>query len=99
MFCSHDVCVAWAHLRLTNLKLAVHVGIKSAVPSPQTEQNVDLWTLSDWLEFGYCCFHFILGEFDDSFFIGIRGVSVGPAGILPKQACLLVHFLGSCSVL
>ena len=35
MFCSHDVCVAWAHLRLTNLGLVVHVGVKSAVPSSQ----------------------------------------------------------------
>ena len=39
MFCSHDVCVAWAHLRLSNLELVVHVGIKSVVPSSQPEQN------------------------------------------------------------
>ena len=39
MFCSHDVCVTWAHLRLANLELVVHVGVKSAVSSSQPEQN------------------------------------------------------------
>ena len=29
----------WAHLRLTKLELAVHVGIKSVVPSSEPEQN------------------------------------------------------------
>ena len=38
MFCSHDVCVAWAHLRLANLELVVHVGVKSVVSSSQSEQ-------------------------------------------------------------
>ena len=28
MFFRHDVCVAWAHLRLASLELVVHVGIK-----------------------------------------------------------------------
>ena len=45
MFCSHDVCVAWAHLRLTNFGLAVHVGIKSVLPSSQPEQNDLLWSV------------------------------------------------------
>ena len=39
----HDVCIAGARLRLTNLELAVHVGIKSVVPSSQPEQNNLLW--------------------------------------------------------
>ena len=34
MFYSHDVCVAWAHLRLTNLELAVEV-----IPSYQSFKN------------------------------------------------------------
>ena len=42
MFCSH-VCFAWAHLRLDNLELVVHVGIKSVVPSSQPEENNLLW--------------------------------------------------------
>ena len=45
MFCSHDVCVAWAHLRLANLELAVHVGIKCVVSSSQPEQNNLLWSV------------------------------------------------------
>ena len=45
MFCSLDVCVTQAGLRLTNLELAVHVGIKSVVPSSQPEQNNLLWSV------------------------------------------------------
>ena len=45
MFCSHDVCVAWAHLRLTSLELVVHVGIKFVVPISQPEQNILLWSI------------------------------------------------------
>ena len=33
MFSGHDVCIAWAHLRHTNCQLAVHLGLKSAVPN------------------------------------------------------------------
>ena len=39
MFYSHDVCVAWAHLRLAKLEFVVHVGVKSVVSSSQPEQN------------------------------------------------------------
>ena len=37
MFCSHDVCVAWAYLRLANLELnfVVHVAYTSIVISPR----------------------------------------------------------------
>ena len=43
MFCSHDVCVAWEHLGLTNLELLVHLCINSVVPSSQPEQDNLLW--------------------------------------------------------
>ena len=43
--CSHDVCVAWAHLRLANLELAVHVGVKSVMSSSQPEQNDLFWSV------------------------------------------------------
>ena len=39
MFCSHDVCVVWAHLKLANLKLVAQVGVKSVVSSSQPEQT------------------------------------------------------------
>ena len=45
MFCSHNVCVAWAHLRLANLELVVHVGVKSVVSSSQPEQNNLFWSV------------------------------------------------------
>ena len=45
MFCSHDVCVARPHLRLANLELVVHVGVKSVVSSSQSEQNDLLWSV------------------------------------------------------
>ena len=45
MFCSHDVCVAWAHLRLTNPEFAVHVGVKYVVPSSQLQQDDLLWSV------------------------------------------------------
>ena len=45
MFYSHDACIAWSHLRLTNLELAVHEGIKSVVPSSQPEQDHLLWSV------------------------------------------------------
>ena len=38
-------CVAWAHLRLTNVDLAVHVSIKSVAPSAQLEQIDLLWSV------------------------------------------------------
>ena len=37
--CRHDVSIAWVHLRLTNLELAVHVGITSVVPGSQPDQH------------------------------------------------------------
>ena len=43
--CNHDVFVAWAHLRLTHLELAMHVDIKYVVPSSQPEQNNLLWSV------------------------------------------------------
>ena len=67
MFCSHDICVAWAHLRLANLELVVHVGFKSVVSSFEPEQNNMLWPVqfvqAVWLEFGCCCYfdiHFVM---------------------------------------
>ena len=45
MLCSHDACIAWGHLRLTNLELAIHVGVKSVVPSSHPEQNKLLWSV------------------------------------------------------
>ena len=43
MFCSCNVWVAWAHLRLANFELVVHVGIKSVVSRSQPERNSLLW--------------------------------------------------------
>ena len=103
MFCSHDVYVACAHL---NLELAVHVGIKSVVPSSHPEQNNLLWSVQSveavaawslgvaasifsWWGFWWWSFHQCK-----------RCICpLRPAGVLPEQACLLVHFLLSCSVL
>ena len=47
MFGSHDVSIAQAllTLRLTNPELAVHMGIKSVVPSSHPEQNNLLWSV------------------------------------------------------
>ena len=59
MFCSYDVCVAWAHLRLANRDLAVHVGIKSVVPSSLT--GYSLGVVASF-------FFFFIGEgFDEVF--------------------------------
>ena len=44
MFYSHDVCVAWARLRLIDLELAVHVDIKSVVHSSRLIL-MGLWSL------------------------------------------------------
>ena len=83
MFCSHDVFVAWAHLRLTSLELAVHVGIKYVVPSSQPDQNDLLWSVlfveAVWLVKVWVLLlpFFFLGEgFDDGLFINVRGVYV-----------------------
>ena len=42
MLCSHDVCVAWAHLRLTNLELDVYVEYTSEMfmPAQMLSQTV-----------------------------------------------------------
>ena len=53
-----------------------------------------LWRLSDWLDFGCCCFYFFLGEgFEDGLFIGVRGVSVllvQLASFASKIVCLFI---------
>ena len=99
MFYSHDVCVAWAHLRLTNLQLAVLVGVKSVVSSSQPEQNDLLWSVQFveavrlvvvWV----LLLPFFLREgFDDGLFIGVKGVSVllvQLASFPRKPVCLLI---------
>ena len=45
MFCSLDVCIAQARLRLANLELAIYRGIKCVVPSSHPEQNDLLWSV------------------------------------------------------
>ena len=100
MFCSHDVCIAWAHLRLANLELVVHVGIKSVVSSSQPEQNNLLWPV----QFVEAVRLVIVWVLLLSFF-SWRGVwwwsfhqckrcicSLVPAGLRPWQAGLLVYF-------
>ena len=82
MFCAHGVCVAWTHLRLTNLELAVHVGIESVVPISQPERNSLLWSVqfveaARLVRVWVVLLSHLLGEgFDDGPFVGVRGVSV-----------------------
>ena len=71
MFCSRDVCVALARLRLVSLELSEHVDVESVVPSSQPQQNSLLrsvqfvgvgWQVSVWV----LPLPFYLGEgFDD----------------------------------
>ena len=105
MFFSHDVCLAWAHVRLTNL---LYMRVLSLLCPVLVLNRItcsglfSLWGFYDWFEFGCCCFHYFLGEgFDDGLFYRYkRYISpLGPAGLFSQQVCLLVHFLGSHSVL
>ena len=48
MLSSDDVCVAWAHLRLTNLDLAVHVGERGSIAGlPLSRQALTTHTHTD----------------------------------------------------
>ena len=99
MFCSHDVSIAWAHLRLTNLEIAVLVGIKSIVPTSQPEQNDLLWSVrfmeAVWLVkvLVLLSIPFFLGEsFDDGLSISVGGVPVLLVRLAfpSKHVCLFI---------
>ena len=97
---SGDVCVAWAHLRLTSFGLAVHLCNKSVMPSSQPEQNdllcSVLFVKAAWLiEVWTLLLPVFLGEgFDDCLFIDVKVLpvlfKVQLAPFLSKPVCLFI---------